>query len=101
MITEQESLKKQLLESKAEEAYLRLQRDALLEITWLDLPDDPSESTAKWKELFARGWERRELLDDAEAALDNLRTAFRCIIEQCESGTVDAEAIKRARESLQ
>lgn len=46
----------------AELAYVRLQRDALLEITWLDLPAEPCESTARWRELFAQGWERRSVL---------------------------------------
>jgi hypothetical protein len=37
--------------------------DKLLEITWLDLPDEPSESTAKWQELFNAGWIRRAVAD--------------------------------------
>lgn len=40
-------------------AYVRLQRDKLLEITWLDLPGEPDESTARWRELFEAGWVRR------------------------------------------
>jgi hypothetical protein len=48
----------------AELAYVTLQRDALLEITWLDLPADPCESTSRWRELFAQGWERRSVLQE-------------------------------------
>lgn len=57
---------------KAELAYLKLQRDSLLDMTWLDLPDEPSESTAKWKELFNKGWERREMLVDVTLERDAL-----------------------------
>jgi hypothetical protein len=49
---------------KGELAYVKLQRDALLRITWLDLPDEPSESTAKWQELFNEGWVRRRTETD-------------------------------------
>jgi predicted secreted protein len=45
---------------EGELAYLKLQRDALLDITWLDLPGEPDESTAKWREQFNKGWVRRE-----------------------------------------
>lgn len=44
---------------KAELAYVRLQRDALLEMTWLDLPSEPCESIAMWRKLFEEGWERK------------------------------------------
>lgn len=54
------SLETQLNKIKAEFAYVRLQRDALLEIAWLDLPSEPSESIAKWREEFEKGWERKE-----------------------------------------
>lgn len=58
----------QLDHLRAELAYVKLQRDALLEITWLDLPDEPTESIAKWRELFGKGWVRRELHDDNSTA---------------------------------
>lgn len=54
---------------KAEEAYLRLQRDSLLEMTWMDLPDEPSESTARWKEEFEKGWARKDQLTEANCKL--------------------------------
>lgn len=44
---------------KMQAADLRFQRDALLEMTWLDLPAEPSESTHLWRKLFAEGWERK------------------------------------------
>lgn len=44
---------------KGELAYMKLQRDRLLEITWLDLPDEPHESTQAWQEQFNKGWVRR------------------------------------------
>lgn len=44
---------------KGELAYMKLQRDALLDITWLDLPGEPSESIAKWREQFSSGWQRK------------------------------------------
>jgi hypothetical protein len=44
---------------KSELAYVTMQRDALLDITWLDLPGDPDESTSKWREQFSKGWIRR------------------------------------------
>ena len=44
-------------------AYVTLQRDRLLEITWLDLPSEPSESTARWQEIFNDGWERKAVSD--------------------------------------
>lgn len=47
-----------------ENAELRLQRDFLLELTWLDLPGDPTESTAKWRAEFEKGWTRREAPSD-------------------------------------
>lgn len=44
---------------KGELAYMKLQRDALLDITWLDLPGEPSESVAEWREQFSSGWQRK------------------------------------------
>ena len=44
-------------------AYVTLQRDRLLEITWLDLPAEPHESTARWQEVFSDGWERKAVSD--------------------------------------
>lgn len=52
-------MEKDLAYCKSEFAYMKLQRDKLLEITWLDLPDEPNESTRKWQELFNQGWVRR------------------------------------------
>ena len=40
-------------------AKLTRQRDALLELCWLDLPDEPSETVEQWRKLFADGWERK------------------------------------------
>lgn len=54
-------LRRELAKANEELAYVRLQRDALLEMTWLDLPTEPSESTARWREEFARGWERKSV----------------------------------------
>lgn len=51
----------ELVKTKAELAYVRLQRDALLEMTWLDLPSEPTESIAKWRMEFEKGWERKEI----------------------------------------
>lgn len=47
---------------------------------------------------FARTLERD--LAAARAEVRELKTEFRCLIEQCEAGTVDAESIKRARGAL-
>ena len=44
---------------KTEMAYTILQRDALLEMTWLDLPGEFDESISQWKKEFEKGWERR------------------------------------------
>ncbi len=61
-----------IAELKCELAYVRLQRDALLDMTWLDLPAEPSESTAEWRRLFAEGWVRRAAADDsAQPLLEN------------------------------
>jgi len=54
-----------IAELKCELAYVRLQRDALLDMTWLDMPAEPSESTAEWRRLFAEGWVRRAAADDS------------------------------------
>lgn len=40
-------------------AAMKRQRDALLEMTWLDLPSEPQESIAEWRKLFEAGWERK------------------------------------------
>jgi hypothetical protein len=40
--------------------------------------------------------EREELM----IMIYDLRVDFRCLIEQCESGTVDSKAIKRAKDAL-
>lgn len=56
---DEQATKSELNALKMEVADLRLQRDALLEMTWLDLPNDPRESTQRWKEEFAKGWERK------------------------------------------
>lgn len=45
--------------AKLAAAEYKYQRDKLLEITWLDLPGEPHESTCKWREEFNAGWERR------------------------------------------
>ena len=42
------------------------ERDALLDMTWLDLPGEPEECTAKWRAEFEKGWMRR-----AEAQNEN------------------------------
>jgi len=45
---------------KFEMACVKFQRDALLEMTWLDLPAEPNhESTKMWKRVFTDGWERK------------------------------------------
>ena len=45
---------------KYELACVKLQRDALLDMTWLDQPgDDDEESTKEWRRLFDEGWERK------------------------------------------
>lgn len=51
---------------KAELAYMTLQRDKLLEMTWLDAPGEPWESTTKWREQFEAGWVRRADANDSE-----------------------------------
>lgn len=53
------AMEREVAHLKGELAYMKRQRDALLDITWLDLPGEPSESTAKWRELFNAGWVRR------------------------------------------
>lgn len=52
-------LEQQVRTLKMERADLKFQRDALLEMTWLDLPAEPHESTAKWKAEFEKGWVRK------------------------------------------
>jgi regulator of replication initiation timing len=63
------SLRAQLEEARTEMAYLKLQRDRLLEITWLDLPAEPSESTSRWQDLFNEGWERKAVSDELRVQL--------------------------------
>lgn len=53
------AMEAELAYTKGELAYMKLQRDALLEMTWLDLPDEPHESTAQWRAQFNEGWVRR------------------------------------------
>jgi hypothetical protein len=53
---------------KCELSYMKLQRDALLDITWLDLPGEPSESTRLWREQFNKGWMRRLEVIESRAA---------------------------------
>lgn len=65
LFSELRTLREAVDHIKEELAYVKLQRDALLDITWLDLPADPCESTARWRELFNAGWVRR-----AETASD-------------------------------
>lgn len=57
------------LKLKEKLAYLHLQRDALLEITWLDLPGEPHESTERWKEEFNKRWVGRSDLEAEQAKL--------------------------------
>lgn len=71
-----EKLKTALVEARMELAYMTLQRDALLSITWLDGPGEPIESTQQWREQFTKGWERRAMLEDAQAEIDRLRAAL-------------------------
>lgn len=59
-------------EARAELAYIRLQRDRLLEVTWLDLPGEPDESTARWREEFEKGWVRKDESDSLRAQLSAL-----------------------------
>lgn len=48
-------------------AYATYERDKLLELTWLDLPGEPSESTKAWAAEFEKGWVRK---DELTAALE-------------------------------
>lgn len=80
VITEREKLSE-------ENAYLKLQRDRLLEIAWLDLPAEPHESTARWAEEFEKSWIRREpaqaqvaeLQRDRENALGSLENLVKAM----------------------
>ena len=52
---------------KYELACVKFQRDALLEMTWLDLPDESDEeSIREWKCLFVEGWERKSIPENRE-----------------------------------
>ena len=48
---------------------LRAQRDALLEIAWLDTPDEPHETATQWRVEFGKGWERKFVCDKLRAEL--------------------------------
>lgn len=54
-------LETELQNLKYEFARVKFQRDALLEMTWLDLPGNGAEEecTTEWREQFEAGWERR------------------------------------------
>ena len=55
---------------------MKKQRDALLEMTWLDLPAEPCESIEEWKRLFSEGWIRRNVSDEyLSSAMQDLRLA--------------------------
>lgn len=54
-----EEMATEIAHLKLELADVRFQRDRLLEMTWLDLPAEPCESTVKWKAEFEKGWVRR------------------------------------------
>lgn len=89
-------------------AYVKLQRDKLLEITWLDTPDDPHESTKRWAEEFAKGWIRRyvpevsspEVMARAESLLHALSglTPDQCIrhIASALAANSEVEALRTA-----
>jgi hypothetical protein len=51
----------------------RAQRDALLEITWLDTPDTPHETAAQWRAEFDKNWERKVVCDRLRAEVERLR----------------------------
>jgi hypothetical protein len=60
-----DKLERQNKALKYELACVKFQRDALLRMTWLDLPDDSDEeSTKEWERLFEEGWERRALSEN-------------------------------------
>ena len=50
----------------------RAQRDALLEITWLDTPDTPHETAAQWRAEFDKNWERKVVCDRLRAEVERL-----------------------------
>ena len=50
----------------------RAQRDALLEITWLDMPDEPVETVEQWRVEFENGWERKSVCDQLRAEVERL-----------------------------
>ena len=57
----------QLKRLKYELACVKLQRDALLDMTWLDQPgDDDEESTEELRRLFDEGWKRKLSQQNAE-----------------------------------
>jgi hypothetical protein len=51
----------------------RAQRDALLEITWLDTPGTPHETAAQWRAEFDKNWERKVVCDRLRAEVERLR----------------------------
>lgn len=61
----EEKLEAEIKHLKGELAYMKLQRDRLLEITWLDGPSEPWESTSQWQEQFNAGWVRRAVAANA------------------------------------
>lgn len=84
LTAESAALREEVNKIKAEEAYVRLQRDALLEITWLDGPAEPWESTNRWREVFEEGWTRKADLTTARARIAELEEgvaeALDCLI---------------------
>lgn len=60
--------------AKFESACMKFQRDALIDITWLDLPGNGTdeECTQEWRELFDAGWVRRDELARLKAEGDNV-----------------------------
>jgi hypothetical protein len=71
-----DKLERQNKALKYELACVKFQRDALLRMTWLDLPDDSDEeSTKEWERLFEEGWERRALSENANVEPPSERKA--------------------------
>jgi hypothetical protein len=110
-----EEWKKQHGDPAKDMAQLRAQRDALLEIAWLDTPDEPHETATQWRVEFGKGWERKSVCDQLRAERNNLhaelerlrdggvqriKDAMAFIMDERDSFKARAESAEREVEQL-
>lgn len=87
--------------AELERAYLKFQRDALLEITWLDLPDEPHESTNRWREEFQKGWARKDELAAQTERADAEKQISAELGRLNDSLTAELDAVRKEKEKFE